>query len=294
MIRRMTTHRCGPARPAFTLIELLVVIAIISILIALLLPAVQQARESARRTQCRNNLLQAALALHNYHAAHRVLPPGCVNETGPVRSVPDGGYHFGWLAQVLPYLDEMNLYRAIDFSQTAYQQPVSTTGGGLLLPPSLQCPSSVSGGLAYAGVHHDVEAPIDIDNNGVLFLNSSVQLRDITDGRAHTLLLGEMGGSVLIWWSGTNSSLRNVGGGIDSGADVGGYMAAIEAAALMNQELPVDEAQALTVGGFASQHQGGAYFAFADGSVRFISSRIDHETLRRLANRHDGELIGEF
>ena len=294
MKQRMSTSRFGPARPAFTLVELLVVIAIISILIALLLPAVQQAREAARRTQCRNNLLQAALALHNYHAAHRVLPPGCVNDTGPVRSVPDGGYHFGWLAQVLPYLDEMNLYRAIDFSLSAYQQPVSQTGAGLSLPASLQCPSSVTGGLAYAGVHHDVEAPIDVDNSGVLFLNSSVKLRDISDGRSHTLLLGEfLNGSGLTWWTGTNASLRNAGGGIDSGADASGYIAAIEAAA-PNGDVPLDETQALAVGSFSSQHEGGAYFALADGSVRFISARIDQGNFRRLANRHDGEVIGEF
>ncbi len=293
-ILRMTCNQWSGRRRGFTLIELLVVIAIISILIALLLPAVQQAREAARRTQCRNNMLQLALALHNYHSAHTVLPPGCVNESGPVRSVTDGGYHFGWLAQVLPYFDEANLYRAIDFSLSAYQQPVSQTAGGLPLPQSLICPSSVTRGLAYAGAHHDVEAPIDVDNNGVLFLNSSVQLRDITDGRSHTLMLGEfVDGTGLMWWTGTNATLRNAGGGISSGGDASRYLAAIEAA-VIGEEPVVDDAQALAVGGFSSPHEGGAHFALADGSIRFIASRIDQDTFRRLANRRDGELIGEF
>src|SRR3954454_1772275 len=98
------------------------VVAIIGILIALLLPAVQQAREGARRMQCRNNLCQLALALHNYHAAHRVLPPGCVNETGPVMAGVTTDNHFGWIAQILPQLDEANLWRQFDFRLTSYQQ----------------------------------------------------------------------------------------------------------------------------------------------------------------------------
>jgi prepilin-type N-terminal cleavage/methylation domain-containing protein/prepilin-type processing-associated H-X9-DG protein len=281
-----TSH---PRRRGFTLVELLVVMAVIFILIGLLLPAVQQAREAARRTECRNNLLQLALAVQNYHSAHTVLPPGCVNETGPVRSAPDGGYHFGWLAFVMPYLDEANLYRQFDFARTAYQQDSTN----LLAPPSLHCTSSVGGDLSYAGCHHDVEAPIDVDNNGLLYLNSSLRLRDIDDGRAHTLLLGEVI-SMGLWWAGTNGSLRNAGSGIDSGADASQYIAAIEAAVTDGAIEEPDEAAALHVGGFGSAHEGGANFALADGNVRFISSRVDGETFRRLANRRDGQVIGEY
>src|ERR1700693_4880192 len=102
-------------RPAFTLIELLVVIAIIAILVALLLPAVQQAREAARRTQCKNNLVQIGLALLNYEMAHECLPSGSVDPNRPIRNEAKG-YHMSWMVQLLPYLDQSNTFQHFDFS----------------------------------------------------------------------------------------------------------------------------------------------------------------------------------
>ena len=98
----------------FTLLELLIVIAIIAILIALLLPSVQQAREAARRTQCRNNLMNIGLGLRTYNQAHGVLPPGCVNATGPI-AVDEPGYRIGWVAQILPFMGQEAVWRQIDF-----------------------------------------------------------------------------------------------------------------------------------------------------------------------------------
>ncbi len=95
-------------RGGFTMIELATVVAIIAVLIALLLPAVQSAREQARRTQCINNLIQIGVALWNYESTHEVLPPGVVNPTGPVDDRATG-YHFGWITQILPYLEQRNL-----------------------------------------------------------------------------------------------------------------------------------------------------------------------------------------
>src|SRR2546428_13684422 len=109
----------------FTLIELLVVIAIIAVLIALLLPAVQMAREAARRTQCRNNLMQTGIALQNYADAHEVLPPGVVNPDGPIKHEAKG-YHFSWLVQILPFVDQNNLFRHFDFSSGVYDPPNTT------------------------------------------------------------------------------------------------------------------------------------------------------------------------
>ena len=96
-------------RRGFTLIELLVVIAIIAILIALLLPAVQNSREAARRSQCRNNLAQITLACLNYEMAWESLPAGSINADGPIESTPDG-YHVSWTVLLLPHMDQTPLY----------------------------------------------------------------------------------------------------------------------------------------------------------------------------------------
>ncbi|MBC7965379.1 MAG: DUF1559 domain-containing protein [Fuerstia sp.] len=108
-----------PANPnrhlrGFTMLELLIVIAIIAILIALLLPAVQQARENARRVQCQNNLVQLGVALQHYNQTFSVLPPGCVNETGPILA-DSQGYRLGWIAQILPQLGQDALWNQINF-----------------------------------------------------------------------------------------------------------------------------------------------------------------------------------
>jgi prepilin-type N-terminal cleavage/methylation domain-containing protein/prepilin-type processing-associated H-X9-DG protein len=143
-------------RRGFTLIELLVVIAIIGILIALLLPAVQQAREAARRTQCRNNLKQLGIALHNYHDAHRVFPPAYVGNfsaSGTINGVsyPDdngnGPSGFGWGALLLPQLDQQPLYNKFNFSLACWD-PANAAAAATKLPAFL-CPSATGGEDGY-------------------------------------------------------------------------------------------------------------------------------------------------
>src|SRR5690606_16495866 len=150
-LRSLSRRRSG-----FTLVELLVVIAIIAILIALLLPAVQQAREAARRVQCKNNLAQLSLAVQNYAMAHQVLPPGCVNPTGPIRSEPSG-YHYSWIVQLLPYIDEANAFNKFDFTRSVYDPQHYRVASHRIAV--LTCPSTGVAGPAtnYAGCHDSRE-----------------------------------------------------------------------------------------------------------------------------------------
>jgi len=287
-------------RRGFTLIELLVVIAIIAILIALLLPAVQQAREAARRSSCKNRLLQLNVALQNYEMAHNVLPPGSINPTGPIVNEPKG-YHVSWLLQILPYLDERIAFNKFDFDKSVYD-PANKEVASYRIA-TLHCPSNPSKGHCYAGVQNDIEAPINEDNNGVLFLNSSVSYDDILDGCSKTLFVGEfIEGNQLGWVSGTRSTLRNAGTLInsDDGKIFTGQAAYEERFAPEVESTNSDSSNANAndiksfVGGFSSYHTGGCHFGIGDGSVRFLSENINHSVYEALANRHDGQLLSDF
>lgn len=281
------------SRRGFTLIELLVVIAIIAVLVALLLPAVQQAREAARRSQCKNNLMQIGVALHNYEMYHECLPPGSVDPNRPIRNEAKG-YHVGWIVQILPELDNSNVFKRFNFSVGVYDKANDPPRGVSI--STLFCPSNSAGGrgqgtgvTTYAGCHHDVEAPIDIDNNGVLFLNSSVRFRDIQDGSSNTIFVGEHGDvDPLGWASGTRSTLRNT-------SSIGGAGMGLRPGMPAVATPPVDaNAAVLEVGGFGSMHAGGAQFLIGDGAVKFITQSISPPVFKNLGNRADGELPADF
>ena len=177
-------------------------------------------REAARRSTCQNNVVRLMIALQDYRSAQESLPAGVVNPTGPIRNEAIGMHH-GWLEQVLPYIDEGNIYRHIDFSVGVYEPQNADVRK--LRRSEFICPSEVDDLLpasSYAGCHHDVEAPIDADNHGVLFLNSHVTADDIPDGAGHTIFVGEkiVSADDLGWMSGTRATLRNTGLRINSPA----------------------------------------------------------------------------
>jgi prepilin-type N-terminal cleavage/methylation domain-containing protein len=285
---RETKGRClsplpSPRSPhGFTLVELLVVITIIAILIAMTLPAVMASRETARRTSCLSNLSRIGMALGNYESAHAMLPPGTTDKQGPVHNVPQG-YQMSWLVSILPYLDEGVVFHNIDLSVGAYDAKNAKARAAKI--PVFVCPSDVSVRYGppvsnYVGCHNDVEAPIDADNHGVLFLNSHITLNDVTDGASHTIFVGEKlaGNGDLGWMSGTRAALRNTG-------------------TAQSWDIPSPKSPQATakndlwVGGFSAEHVSGCNYLFGDGRADSISNCIDMEVFRALGNRADGKIL---
>ncbi len=292
-IHRVAVSRLS--RRAFTLVELLVVIAIIGILVSMSLPAVQAAREAARRTSCLNNVAQIGLAVHSYEFHFEALPPGVTNPDGPIRNEPQGN-HVSWIVRILPYMEENALFRNFDMAAGAYAPANAKVRASEI--STLECPSdpgqflnekATAANSSYAGCYHDVESPIDKDNHGLLFLNSKVRYSDIEDGSSKTLLLAEtvVSPDGLGWVSGTRATLRNTSA-IDQpkpenvGTDEAAGGPKEKAAAL------------LVVGGFSSNHPGGINAGLADGSTRFISEFIDVELWHQLGNRADGQIMKPF
>jgi prepilin-type processing-associated H-X9-DG protein len=253
-------------------------------------------------------LLQLGLALGNYASAHQVLPPGVVNDQGPILNSPQG-YHYSWTVQILPFIERGNIYRRFNFRNSVYGPSNETAR--ITKQDIFLCPSSpFAGWMNYSGCHHDIEAPIDADNQGVLYLNSHVRYDDVTDGPASTILVGETRGGAftLGWASGTRATLRNTGSRINALDPLSPYLNPLLGRRVLIPANPSNLAQAADaletlvesgvvapdfVGGFSSFHPGGANFLFCDGSARLIKQTIDPLVFRSLGNRADGGLISD-
>lgn len=320
-----------PTRIGFTLVELLVVIAIIGILVGLLLPAVQAAREAARRIQCSNNLKQLALASHNYESAHKRFP-------GPA---DDSLYGYSYQAKLLPFVEQSNLHNLIDYQQPLlHGLPWRPTLNPALLPvvdrplSVFRCPSDpgdvfyVENGQRWAGLNYAVNAGPGIDRlycsradtHGIVWRGSNVKFGDLTDGTSNTLLLSEtlfgMRGGDTTHLLDYRTQVKRVSGGppcVATASDLvarpasryegrraGQWIRNITYQTLVNGFFPPNAKEpdvshhGECVSGARSQHAGGVNAACADGSVHFIPENIDLAPWRSLHDRQDGEVLDFF
>jgi prepilin-type N-terminal cleavage/methylation domain-containing protein len=330
----MSTIRNSRRVRGFTLIELLVVIAIIAVLVSLLLPAVQQAREAARRTQCKNNLKQLGLALHNYHDVHLVFPLASYFQGFDTLAPTLIRSQWSWAVMILPYTDQAPLFNQLIIGTNTFEQatldpvrlrslttPVSvficpsdpedsvnrnrpftgTFAGGMVLPAAVQF--AKSNYVASNG-----------DNGGDGIFGSGggkVAIRDILDGTSNTIMVGER--SSVKWkkqdqtkpgpWAGVWAGQELSTDGITNVWALAGITGFQMNTGKHSQDPSDTNAADAPLQAFGSEHTGGSQFLMADGAVRFISENIewndrplsdDVGIYHILASIKDGKTVGEF
>lgn len=283
-------------RHGFTLIELLVVIAIIAVLISLLLPAVQSAREAARRVQCLNNLKQLGLALQNYHDAVETFPMSYVAFRPFKDGASDTSTGWAWTTMILAQLEQPALLNATNFAlavESSANSTVTQSRLGLSLCPSDPIPDgpfpvSNAGGTTLAMVSptsyaacvgNDLtDSTTGLNNhglgNGVMFRNSRVRIADITDGTSQTIMVGERAWSISNGtWVGAvaNGVIRRGPANPCPTTGAPYYLAATLVQAHCNVLNTITDPDG-GLDDFSSRHPGGANLLFADGSVRFAKS----------------------
>ena len=323
-----------PARPrcrtGFTLVELLVVIAIIALLIGLLLPAVQKVREAANRIQCGNNLKQLALAARLYHDARRKFPNG----VHPVDFIT-GGHANGtcWEVELLPDLEQESLKKRWDTTEFGNNVAGGRNATTAQVLPVLLCPSDPLPDpvyhfvdelpqYAYAWGFYGLSsyggnagkrsfALAKATRDGIFFQGSRVRLADVIDGASNTFLFGERSHRDPEYDRYTLASnpafypLAKVGAWAAVFATSGGSLPhqLLSTPVPINYRVPAGISVEEFLGGassdrlcaFGSGHPGGANFAFADGSVRFLSESTPVDTLQALSTPRGGEVVpGDF
>jgi len=293
-----TVDRRTARRSAFTLIELLVVVGIIAVLMSLILPAVQQAREAARRAQCKNNLRQIGLALHNYYAARNVFPPGVLGDDG---SPAARQLLHTWLLQLLPYVDQAPLYTIYN-SSIRFDDAMNASTVSRMIPAYV-CTSfqNPTGPMSFAPTTYVGNAgTMPGENDGVLFPMSTVGFRDVIDGTSTTVMVGESALSIGGWGQGAVYQPRPVN---DDGARTSqGFGRSVMrwwSCAAPCAQPGLNPPLTTCAGGceqqfqFSSAHVGGVQFIFVDGHTRFLSQNIDVNVLKALTTRAGRELVSD-
>ncbi|WP_425615646.1 DUF1559 domain-containing protein [Anatilimnocola sp. NA78] len=306
----MKTYRKVSQQRAFTLVELLVVIAIIGVLVALLLPAVQAAREAARRTQCSNNLRQIGIGMHNYHDTNGSFPFGWSNRGQ------------GWSACVLPFVEQAPLWNTLQWAEgnnwDTDNTPNERAAGTLIKTyrcPSAAIPEHVNNqGIplrvpaCYRGVASSTADSDDpstsavgryleqTDLEGIFFGDSKIGFKNITDGTSNTVMVGECywetfsqdGNQMDFWYIGSPQADPWPGSSTEFSEFVGSTGVPINARKVASTSGYVKELS------FSSFHPAGTLFSFGDASVRYITYSIDAATYKALGSRDGGEVLGNY
>ncbi len=310
-----------PSRAGFTLVELLVVIAIIGVLMGLLLPAVQMAREAARRIQCTNNLKQMGLALHNYESAKRAFPAGFISQVtgswsgGGNDGVPEAGPGWSVFARLMPYMEMGNLHDTINFT-LPIADPINQVARRTLIPGYL-CPSDTwrdlvtvwptslgvtdLAPLSYAGCvggGDPANAPRytamyeETPFNGIFHRNVPVRVAEITDGTSNTIGLGERASMFTPnGWAGVIPGARTVFSpwwAQRRGQAVGATSRPAITMVSCHVRTGGPSAPTGSPGGFWSPHSGGCLFLLMDGSTHTVATDVDINIFRAMAGRNDG------
>ena len=290
------------SRYGVSLVELLVVIAVLSLLVGLTLSAVQRGRASAARAHCLNNARQLVMALHNYHGTHQALPSGHTSDEGPKT------YHYlGWQARILPFIDQQPLWGRVEeaFRTTPSGLPYSPPHDTILatVVPAFGCPADprvLTRQLAAGQIPVALTSYLGVvginqsRRDGVLFVDSAVRFADITDGSSQTMLFGERPPSADLiygWW------YRGWGQQRDGSAEM---VLGVRERNNTGSRYPCPPGPYTFSPGrfdnpcdlfhFWSPHPGGAHFAFADGSVRFLAYAAE-PIMAALATRAGGETV---
>jgi prepilin-type N-terminal cleavage/methylation domain-containing protein/prepilin-type processing-associated H-X9-DG protein len=298
-------QRAG-VRQGLSLVELLVVIGIVAILVGLTASGVQKVRATAARARCADQMRQAALGLHSYHATRSSLPPGWTSAVGPDRYAD-----LGWTARVLPHVEQQALWQEVEGafrtapSASMWEQPHARILG---TPVRLfACPADGRASSAQApfdnGIPVAFTSYLGISDHrpfrytGVLFPDSAVRLTDITDGTSNTLMLGERPPSADLrfgwWYRATGQTEDGSGEMILSVRETNRYGVSQGEVRCPSGPYPFSPGRfdnQCDMFHFWSLHAGGAHFAFADGSVRFLRYSVD-EIMPALATRAGGEAV---